>query len=92
MLLEKRTERSPFIRAAQHAFQFENEHDLDLTGFDVAYECPNAGPVHRAARVSRIGIARDLEPAFGGLFGDVVAAHGRLAVAGIEAPADLVGG
>jgi len=77
----------PSVGAAEHALQFENERDLDLAGFDVPHRHPDAVPVHRAVRVRRDGIARDLIPAFGGLFGDAVATHGQLAFSGIEASA-----
>ena len=64
----------------------------DLAGFDQSLQRLNPRPVHGATRVGRIGEARHFEPAVAGVFRDEIAADGGLTLAGIEAPADLVGG
>ena len=92
MLLKEGAKRPPFVRAAQHAFQFEDEDDLDFAGFDLAHERTDARAVHRTARVGRVGEAGDFEPAVDGVFRDEIAADGGLAFTGIEASSDLIGG
>jgi hypothetical protein len=92
VLLEEGAERSPFVRASQHALEFEDQDDLDFAGLDLPHEGADTGAVHRTARVGRVGKAGDFEPAVVGVFCDMIATDGGLALAGVEAPPDLIGG
>jgi len=49
VLLEEGAKRSPFVGAAQHTFEFEDQDNLDFAGFDLAHERADAGTVHRTA-------------------------------------------
>ena len=92
VLLQERPERSPFVGAAQHPLQFEDQDDFDFAGLDLAHERTDARSIHRTARVGRVGEAGDFEPAVGGVFRDEVATDGGLALTGVEASSDLIGG
>jgi hypothetical protein len=48
VLAEESTELAPFVRAAQPAFEFEDEHDLDRAGLDLAHQRLHAWPVQAA--------------------------------------------
>ena len=87
---EERAKRRPFVRVAQHPLEFENQDHLHLAGLDLAHEGLQAGPVHRTARVGRVGVAGKFRPALVGAFSDVVAADRRLTLAGVKTSADLV--
>jgi hypothetical protein len=89
--LAERSGTAPFVGAAQHAFEFEDQDDLDFAGFDLAHECADARTVHRTARVGRVGEAGDFKPAVVGVLRDEIATDGGLAFAGVEATANLVG-
>jgi len=86
VLLEAGAERSPIVRAAQHALEFEDQDDLDFAGLDLPHEGADSRAVHRTARVGRVGKAGDFEPAVVGVFRDMIATDGGLTLAGIETP------